>query len=118
MTDPKKPPVERPAAEDAPEDTPSFNQALEELEEILQRIEGEETDIDALATELKRAAELLDLARSKLRKAEVEVTQIVEGLDGGTETGDDEPEDLDDEPGEEPDAHSADESDFDDDIPF
>lgn len=115
MTDLKKPPAEQPAAEEAAEDAPSFNEALEELEQILQRIEGEETDIDALAAELKRAAELLDLARSKLRKAEVEVTQIVEGLDGGTETGDDEPEDPDEEPG---DPGDADESDFDDDIPF
>lgn len=60
---------------------PTFTEALEELEQILRRIEGEETDIDALASELKRATELLELARGKLRKAEVEVTQIVRSLD-------------------------------------
>ena len=63
-----------------------FRQAMEELEGILQRIEGEEIDIDQLAQELRRAAQLLDLCRGKIRKAEVEVTQIVQSLEeGGTE---------------------------------
>jgi len=63
-----------------------FRQAMEELEGILERIEGEEIDIDQLAQELRRAAQLLDLCRSKIRKAEVEVTQIVQSLteSGGT----------------------------------
>lgn len=60
---------------------PSFNEALEELEGILERIEGEEIDIDSLATELGRGSELLDLCRSKIRKAELEVLQIVERLE-------------------------------------
>jgi len=95
------------------EDTPTFTEALEELEQILQRIEGEETDIDALAAELKRAAELLDLARNKLRRAEVEVTQIVESLDGaeGETEGLEEREGEEDEPLDEADGEQ-------DDIPF
>lgn len=63
------------------EETPSFRQAIDELEEILARIEGEETDIDQLGEELRRAAQLLDLCRGKIRKAEVEVTQIVQSLE-------------------------------------
>lgn len=101
----------------ATEETPTFTEALEELEEILQRIEGEEIDIDALAAELKRAAELLDLARGKLRRAEVEVTQIVQSLD----TAEDETEDIEAEEeedgGDGPDA-SGDSGDGQDDIPF
>lgn len=58
-----------------------FSAALAELEEILRRIESEETDIDQLAAELKRAAELLEIARGKIRRAEVEVTQIVQRLE-------------------------------------
>lgn len=58
-----------------------FGQAIRELEEILAGIEGEETDLDRLAAELKRAAELLELCRTKIRKAEVEVTQIVQQLE-------------------------------------
>jgi exodeoxyribonuclease VII small subunit len=58
-----------------------FGQAIEELEGILQRVEAEEIDIDDLADELKKAAGLLDLCRGKIRKAEAEVTQIVQALE-------------------------------------
>jgi exodeoxyribonuclease VII small subunit len=57
-----------------------FGEAMAELEAILGRIESEETDIDALATELRRAAELLEICRAKIRRAEAEVTQIVQRL--------------------------------------
>jgi exodeoxyribonuclease VII small subunit len=63
------------------EGTASFGEALEELETILRRIEAEETDIDRLAEELRRAAQLLELCRAKIRRAEVEVTQIVQRLE-------------------------------------
>lgn len=59
----------------------SFREAMDELEGILERIEGETIDIDRLAEELRRAAQLLDLCRGKIRKAEVEVTQIVQSLE-------------------------------------
>lgn len=61
--------------------TPSFREAMDELEGILERIEGEDVDIDRLAEELRRAAFLLELCRGKIRKAEVEVTQIVQSLE-------------------------------------
>lgn len=60
---------------------PNFTEAMEELEAILRRIEAEETDIDTLATELKRAQKLIDMCRGKLRKAEAEVDQIVGQMD-------------------------------------
>jgi len=63
-----------------------FRQAMAELEGILERIEGEEIDIDQLAQELRRAAQLLDLCRGKIRKAEVEVTQIVQSLAESSES--------------------------------
>lgn len=58
-----------------------FGDAVDELEAILRRVEGEEIDIDSLAEELRRAAELLEVCRSKIKKAEVEVTQIVQSLE-------------------------------------
>jgi exodeoxyribonuclease VII small subunit len=54
---------------------------MDELEAILERIEGEEVDIDRLAEELRRAAQLLEVCRGKIRRAEVEVTQIVQSLE-------------------------------------
>lgn len=70
-------PEENPAVEPL-----SFRVAMEELEAILERIEGEEIDVDELAAELRRATQLLELCRGKIRKAEVEVTQIVQSLEG------------------------------------
>jgi exodeoxyribonuclease VII small subunit len=75
-----QPPGE-PAAPEPAVPALSFREAMEELEGILERIEGEEVDIDRLAEELRRAAQLLDLCRGKIRKAEVEVTQIVQSLE-------------------------------------
>jgi exodeoxyribonuclease VII small subunit len=65
----------------APAHDTSFRQAMEELEAILARIEAEEIDVDRLAEELRRAAELLEICRGKIRRAEVEVTQIVQSLE-------------------------------------
>ncbi len=63
------------------DEQPSFGEAMERLEAILRRIEGEEIDIDELGEELGKAATLLELCRSKIRKAEVEVQQIVQSLE-------------------------------------
>ena len=59
-----------------------FGQAIQELETILQRIDSDAIDIDRLADELRRATELLELCRGKIHKAEVEVSQIVQRLEG------------------------------------
>jgi exodeoxyribonuclease VII small subunit len=65
-----------------PNDPPSFSEAIQELETILQRVDSDATDIDRLADELQRATELLELCRGKIKKAEVEVHQIVQKLSG------------------------------------
>ena len=62
-----------------------FGEAVAELEAILRRVESEEIDIDRLADELRRAAELLELCRAKVRRAELEVNEIVRQL--GPEEG-------------------------------
>ena len=62
---------------------PTFSVAIQELEAILERIDNDAVDIDGLAGELKRATELLELCREKIRKAEVEVGQIVAKLETG-----------------------------------
>lgn len=59
----------------------SFSEAMEELESVLRRIEGDEIDVDQLGRELGRAAQLLEVCRKKIRRAEVEVRQIVEQIE-------------------------------------
>jgi exodeoxyribonuclease VII small subunit len=54
----------------------SYNEAVREIEEILARLGGEELDVDRMAAEVKRAAELIALCKEKLRKAEEEVSKI------------------------------------------
>ena len=83
MSDEQRATEEQRAAAATAADGPGFAAAMAELEAILGRIETEETDIDALATELRRAAQLLEICRAKIRKAEVEVTQIVQQLADG-----------------------------------
>lgn len=77
MNEPRQTPLPALTAEAQP----SFRAAMDELEGILARIEGEEIDVDRLAEELRRAAQLLEICRGKIRKAEVEVTQIVQSLE-------------------------------------
>ena len=79
----------------------TFGAAMQELESILRRVESEEIDIDELADELKRAAQLLETCRGKIRRAEVEVSQIVQALEE-PETSSSQP----DEPEPEDDAES------------
>ena len=66
--------------------TPSFSEAVQELEAILQHIDNDEIDIDRLAEELQRATKLLELCRHKIRKADVEVTQIAQKLEESSES--------------------------------
>jgi exodeoxyribonuclease VII small subunit len=61
---------------------PGFTEAIRELEGVLARIEDDSLDIDKLAAELERAAQLLDVCRRKIRKAELEVAEVVQKLAG------------------------------------
>lgn len=76
--------TEKPKQETAPLEEPaSFTAAMQELEAILRRVEAEDVDLDLLATELSRAAQLLELCRGKLRRAEAEVGQVLQQLEAG-----------------------------------
>lgn len=59
----------------------SYSRAIEELEIILRKIEEEEVDIDDLAQEVKRAAELIKLCKGKIEKAEVEINRVVQSFE-------------------------------------
>lgn len=56
----------------------TYSEALAELEQILQTIEGGSSDIDTLASKVTRATELIKLCRSRLLKVEGEVKEILE----------------------------------------
>jgi exodeoxyribonuclease VII small subunit len=60
---------------------PGYADALAELEAILTELEDGEVDIDLLAAQVRRAAELLELCRERVDDARVEVTRIVAQID-------------------------------------
>jgi exodeoxyribonuclease VII small subunit len=55
----------------------SYNDALNELNEIAHEIENESIAVDELTTKLKRASQLITLCRAKLRLTEEEVKKII-----------------------------------------
>lgn len=59
----------------------SYREALAEIELIVGRIENDETDIDELAGDVKRVAELIKICKDKLYKAEKEVKEIIDNID-------------------------------------
>ena len=63
------------------EKTPTFNEALEELEIILKDIESGKMEVDKLTVKVKRASVLLDICNNKLKKTEEELDRIVEDLE-------------------------------------
>jgi exodeoxyribonuclease VII small subunit len=59
----------------------SYNDALSEIEEILQQIENNELDVDELAEKVKRVSVLLKLCKDKLQKTNEQVEQILKEMD-------------------------------------
>ena len=57
-----------------------FKGAIKELEEILQKIESGELDVDELSGKVKRASELIKVCQDKLRDTENEVDKIIEDM--------------------------------------
>lgn len=55
-----------------------FSEALEELQGIVRKMENDDVDIDALATHVKRAQELVDVCKKKLLKTEDEVKKLTQ----------------------------------------
>jgi exodeoxyribonuclease VII small subunit len=58
-----------------------YAEAVEELEEILAELDGDDVDVDVLAERVRRAADLVQLCRRRLDAARVEVTRIVADLE-------------------------------------
>lgn len=59
----------------------TYTEALNELQEILDKIESGDMDIDELTDQLKRASALLNSCKDKLYKVDSEVKKILDKLD-------------------------------------
>ena len=62
-------------------DSLGYAEAVTELEAILTELEADDVDVDRLAEQVRRAADLIELCRGRHEHAQVEVTRIVADLD-------------------------------------
>ena len=62
-----------------PENT-SYDDAVRELQDILQQMQSSELGIDALTSKLQRASALLDFGQQRLTKTEAEVQAVLKRL--------------------------------------
>jgi exodeoxyribonuclease VII small subunit len=58
----------------------SFNNAVKEIEKILQNLEDSKLDVDKLAEEVKKATDLIKQCQDKLRTTEEEINSIFKDL--------------------------------------
>ena len=59
----------------------TYNDAIGEIEEILEKIENEELDVDELAEKVKRVSTLLKVCKDKLQKTNEQVEQILNEME-------------------------------------
>ena len=60
------------------EKTGKYEDAMNELEEIVHKLETDELNIDDISEKLKRAQQLIKLCTDKLTKTEVKIKKILE----------------------------------------
>lgn len=66
----------------AKENELSYNQAMSEIETILEKIESDDIDVDNLAHQVKRVATLLALCKNKLTVTQNEVEKVLKNIEG------------------------------------
>ena len=56
----------------------TYNEAIAEIEQIISRLRNEQTEVDTLSAELKRATELIARCKEQLHQVEVSVKKQLE----------------------------------------
>ncbi|MDX9848177.1 MAG: exodeoxyribonuclease VII small subunit [Tenuifilaceae bacterium] len=59
----------------------SYSEAIAEIEAIVEKIENNELDVDELAQNVKKVADLIKLCKAKLRSTEEEVEKILKDFE-------------------------------------
>jgi len=58
----------------------SYNNAIAEIEEIIEQIENQELDVDNLSEKIKRVSILLKICKDELFETEKEVENILKNI--------------------------------------
>lgn len=56
----------------------TYSEAIREIEQIISRLRNEQTEVDTLAAELKRASELIERCKAQLLEVEASVKEQAE----------------------------------------
>lgn len=75
------------SAKGASAEEPGYAEAMAELEEILDELEGDQLDVDVLADRVRRASELITACRDRITRAQADVDAIVADLDAAEDEG-------------------------------
>jgi exodeoxyribonuclease VII small subunit len=59
----------------------TYQEAVNEIDEILVKIENEELDVDELSEQVKRVSMLIKICKDKLHKTEIEVENILKEME-------------------------------------
>jgi len=59
----------------------SYKEAINEIEEILNKLENNELDVDELSEKVKRVSQLVTLCKEKLHNTEQEIDKILIEMD-------------------------------------
>jgi len=59
----------------------SYNEAISEVEKILEEIDSEKLNLDDLSEKVKRATELINLCKEKLTKVDAEIEKLLEKME-------------------------------------
>lgn len=59
----------------------TYGEAMQELQDIMYRIENEDLDVDVLLEEVKKAAILIKFCKDKLQKTNIEIQKILDKIE-------------------------------------
>lgn len=62
--------------------TPTYDEAIHEIEEILEQVEVGDLEIDQLSDKLKRVSQLINICKTKIGKTEDEIAKILKNIEG------------------------------------
>jgi len=93
MTAKKETQRSRPEEKD---DALGYADAMTELEEILEELEGDDLDVDVLADRVRRASELIKTCQARIARAQTDVDRIVTDLEEFEPEDDDDGDDPED----------------------
>lgn len=59
----------------------TYGEAMQELQDIMFRIENDELEVDILLEEVKKAANLIKFCKEKLQKTNTEIQKILDKME-------------------------------------